>query len=290
SSPIQLSQVVLDVVKKTTNNVPREVVKLMQFIVESFENRDPNDATERYILERVEAFESVRRTKFIILARSYFTNMLNDVQQMDQRTALSIMFQPTSQGNLHSNIAFTEPRFMDLGLVYRLKVAGDTKYKFLCPAASKALLEIYRETPLPIDKVRALEMGSATGEDFEEAFFRYVMWYRRVSFKTTDLVGNPKSDINIDAADFDMTGMPPTKAKENTFRRLCKDYSRFDFVYNRTFFQLSKSKFDTHDTDYSRISKAFDPPEIKVDNKQDNGKASRDAGGNQKETSTGSPK
>ncbi|KAF8951182.1 hypothetical protein BGZ46_004125, partial [Entomortierella lignicola] len=285
SSPIPVSQAVSDAVKKTTNNVPRELVKLIQFIVE---NRDPNKATEKYILERIEAFESVRCVKFIGLARTYFTNMLNDVQQMDQRTALSIMFQPNSQGNLHSNLAFIEPRFMDLGLVYRLKVAGDTKYKFLCPAASKALLEIYRTMPLPIDKVRALEMDSATGEDFEEAFFRYVMWYKRISFKTTDLVGNPKSDINIDAAGFDIAEIPPTKAKENTFRRLCKDYKRFDFVYNRTFFQLSKSKFDVHDTEYSRILKAFDPPEIKVDNKQDNDGASRDADGNQKKTSTGS--
>ncbi|KAF8954663.1 hypothetical protein BGZ46_002860, partial [Entomortierella lignicola] len=283
SSPIPLSKPpVFDKVTETTNNVPRELIKLVKFIEDKFKGRKPN---EEEILERIGEFASIRCTKFTGLAMTYFTNHLNDTQQMDQRTALSIMFQPNSQGNLQRNITFVEPKFMDLGLIFRVKESGETKYKFLCPSARRALLEIYRTMPLPIDKVRSLENGAATGEDFEEVFFRYIMWYKKLSFRATDLVGEYRTDINIDAKDFDIAEKPFTEVKPDTFRRLSKDYPRFDFVYNRTFFQLSKSSFGVHDTDSSRISKAFDPPKAKV-----NGKVSKDTSGTQMETSTGSSK
>ncbi|KAF9421342.1 hypothetical protein BGZ76_003982 [Entomortierella beljakovae] len=281
SSPIPPNPDVLEAVKTTTRNVPRELVKLVKYLVEHLQ--DFKNVTDKDILEHIRRFELIRSEEFYRLAQTHF-NKLKDDQQMDQRTALSIMFQLRSQEILNPiNKVFTEPRFMNLGLVYRFKVGGDTKYKFLCPAAKEGLLELYRTMPLPVNKLAALEKGNGTGDDFEEVFFRYVMWYNNFSLNTTDLVGKPKSPINIQATSFDTMDKPFTKARENTFRRFYERYPRFDFVYNRTFFQLSMSSFNEHDRDSKEILKAFVPVNtLNVDDEQGNGGTSSNTKGKQK--------
>ncbi|KAF8971645.1 hypothetical protein BGZ46_010244 [Entomortierella lignicola] len=123
SSPIGSKQGILASVKTTTNNVPRELVKLVDYLVN--DRKDLKMVAEEIILTGIAAFESIRANKFYGRASSYF-NKLNDARQIDQRTALSTMFQPSRRGTLHQNDVFSQPRFMDLGLIYRLKVNGAT--------------------------------------------------------------------------------------------------------------------------------------------------------------------
>ncbi|KAF9429022.1 hypothetical protein BGZ76_001957 [Entomortierella beljakovae] len=287
SSPIPSSPDVLETVKTITHNVPRELVKLVEYLVK--ELGDLKNVTDKDIQQCISAFKVARSTKLYGLAKTYFTD-LDDDQQVEQRKALSTMFQPISHGSLNpSNNVFVEPKFMDLGLIYRSRVRGHIVYNFLCPAAMEALLEHYRTMPLPKDKLGALESGRGTGNDFEEVFFRYVMWYKEFSLKPTDLAGNPKPQIDTKATNFDIMTTPSSKTRENTFRQLPKFYPRFDFVYNRTFFQLSISDFATHDTNSKEIKKAFEPIRPpKVVDAQDDGETSRNAGGTQKRKRSGS--
>ncbi|KAF9413981.1 hypothetical protein BGZ76_004945, partial [Entomortierella beljakovae] len=258
---------------------------------------DLKNVTDKDIQQCISAFKVVRSTELYGLAKTYFTD-LNDDQQVEQSKALFTMFQSISYRSLNpSNNVFVETKFMDLNLIYRSRVRGDIIYDFLCPAAKEALLEHYRTIPLPKGKLRALENGRGTDDDFEEVFFRYVMWFREFSLKTTDLAGNLKTQINIKATDFDIMTTPPSKARENTFRQLPKFYARFDFVYNRTFFQLSTSDFCTHDTESKEIKKAFEPVRPpKIADAQDNGESSRNAGqkikgaGSSEDDSTINPK
>ncbi|KAF9172311.1 hypothetical protein BGX20_005907 [Mortierella sp. AD010] len=75
------------------------------------------------------------------------------------------MSQPRNDGNLDG--AVTQYQFMDCGLVYRLIVGGNTKYQFLCSAAKEALLEVYKEMPLPIDIVKALRSETVQESDID---------------------------------------------------------------------------------------------------------------------------
>ncbi|KAF9917775.1 hypothetical protein BX616_011309, partial [Lobosporangium transversale] len=78
--------------------------------------------------------------------------------------------------------------------------------------------------------------------------------------ETTDLTGSLKALLGIDANHFDIVKEPSVKVSGNTLLWCLKNYQIFDYIYNRTFIQVSILKFVDHDDDkYGKISKASGP-------------------------------
>ncbi|KAF9412353.1 hypothetical protein BGZ76_005193 [Entomortierella beljakovae] len=254
-------------VKEITHNVPGELVKLVDHVVRH--GGAPGDEVKS-TLELVEKFYITRCQEFTISAKNYFYHVLSESEQHSQRNALSRMFRPDLNGRLAFEDTITEPDFMDRGFVYRERVGGDTMYTFLCPAAKEGLLNLYRDVPLPIDKIKALRSGDLSGDDLENTFIHTLVKHGRVILDTTNLKGEDVVPLYINAAKFDNITEPPTM-KIDTFRRFYKDYGRFDFVYNQTFIQISASRFDSHEDGSAKISNAFEPvnpPEDSTKGKQ----------------------
>ncbi|KAF9112331.1 hypothetical protein BGX27_003540 [Mortierella sp. AM989] len=246
--------------KKITNKVPRELIKLAEFVAERHD--DCTGLTDSTISEIIEKFSTNRYIGFYKQAHTYFFKELTGLEQYSQRSALSTMFQPRRDGYLDEEYAITAYGFMDLGLVYRRRIKGDVMYQFLCPAAKQALPDVYRTMPLPIDVVDALRSGILDGDGFEDAIFHFFVRHTRIILETTNLAGVQAAPLHIDAKHFGVVTNPPSEASENTLLRCYRDYPRFDYIYNRTFIQVSISDFASHNEKSADISKAFDRPKL----------------------------
>ncbi|KAF9412391.1 hypothetical protein BGZ76_005190, partial [Entomortierella beljakovae] len=237
--------------KLATNNVPRELNKLVEHLQECGNKIEDKKAF-------FYSFEFKRRLYFKVKAEEYF-NRLDPSQKKAQLSALSKMFEPDRSGFLNESQVPYQYEFKDKGLVYRVKVGPETKYDFLCPSAKGGLLDVYRDVPLPLDLVNALLNNNITGEQYEEAVFRNLIRHKELTFDTTNIAGEKKTPLEIDVQYFEMATDPPSKiCSNNTLRRFSsQNHKGFDFVYNKTFIQVSKSAFDVHDVKYAKISKAF---------------------------------
>src|SRR5690606_37449328 len=89
-SPMLSRDAVRNEVKRITNNVPRELAKLMEYI-------GNNDKLDDEILELIKEFQLERCKNFTRNAESYF-KMLDKDEQKSQRGALSKMFRPDVNG------------------------------------------------------------------------------------------------------------------------------------------------------------------------------------------------
>ncbi|KAF9934089.1 hypothetical protein BGZ65_003892, partial [Modicella reniformis] len=131
-------------------------------------------------------------------------------------------------------------------------------YHFLCPTAQRALLDVYKEMPLPSDLSQALHSGTFDDRGkFEDAIFYSFIRHKNFTLQTTNIAGSKVAPLEIHAKYTEVLTDPPPQMIENTLVRCYKHYPRFDFIYNRTFIQVSLSEFSKHNEDSADISKAF---------------------------------
>ncbi|RUP51478.1 hypothetical protein BC936DRAFT_147980 [Jimgerdemannia flammicorona] len=244
-------------VKKIVNCVPRELMYL---------DKHMKDSTGNYISEatvdkKLRAFRKDRGDAFLKAARNYFES-LDAGSKTDYRRALSNMFLRWS--DIEHTISF-DWKFLDTGLVYRFKDEYSyVKYKYLCPAALDALLEVYATFPLPRDvSVTSLIDGRLTGNNFEEILFQQLVKYRDIPFKATDLNGSPTTDVHIRFRHFislEKDQFTPGAEHAQSLVRGYAGYPRFDFMVGRIFIQVSVSTFDKRNEGSASINKAFTRP------------------------------
>ncbi|KAG0345942.1 hypothetical protein BG005_001023 [Podila minutissima] len=209
-----------DQVKEITNRVPRELVNMVAYVRESIPNAgqqspaiNPETVADRDVLSQMRALQEQRLRAFYREANTHF-NCLNDVDRHWHRHALEDMFFDSA------NKGF-DYQFMDLGLVYRIKVGGRTEYRPLCPAANNALLNIYKSMPLPRDTMAAITRGHPTGDQFEDALFTFLVRHSEVILDTTDLVGKQKVPVIIRSNSVKFLEDPPSSVEniEKAFER-----------------------------------------------------------------------
>ncbi|KAF9427369.1 hypothetical protein BGZ76_002366 [Entomortierella beljakovae] len=277
--------------KIVTNNVPRELNKLVKHITEC--GGKPSDSVPT-IKGLIKSFEEVRYEYFYGVTERYFTTKLDPRQRQCQLSALSRMFQPDGSGFLESYQVPSRSEFKDQGLVYRVRVGGRTKYQFLCPPAKHSLLDFYRVSPLPEDLEYAIKNESPSGDEFERAISHGLLNHRSVTLSVSQMQMQiePKVPLRIQSEVFDMITKPPSKVNENVLWRCYKEYPRFDFIYNQTFIQVLVQSFACHDVETAMISKVFDPPktETSTNNSKTNGKGKGKRRSDDSDDSTESPR
>ncbi|KAF9956630.1 hypothetical protein BGZ65_002554 [Modicella reniformis] len=255
-NPILSRPEIRDQVKEITNCVPRELIKMAQSV--NTECAISEQHSDNNIDQFVNQFNRKRQEVFSRDAHTYF-HRLQDVQRHSYRCALSAMFLPRNKGDLDYENKGFDYQFLDLGLVYRTKFGSRTEYSFLCPAAKDALRSLYKSMPLPDDTVTAITTGAATGEQFENALFAFLMKYPEVILDTTNLAGITKAPVMIRSDSVKILEHPLSRVSENVLVRCSKGYPRFDYINGRTFIQVSVSDFPTHNVESADIAKAFVP-------------------------------
>ncbi|KAG0000751.1 hypothetical protein BGZ65_004100, partial [Modicella reniformis] len=208
------------------------------------------EAFSKFNIERIQDFYSA--------AGGYFKS-LNPSDKFKYRRTLVTMFRPREDGNLSYHQSITTYKFMDLGLVYRLRDEQQTMYHILCPAAQQALLDVYRSMPLSLDLSYALRSGDWTSDMFEDAVF-FCLQQGKITLGTTNLAGVKADPLVINAEYTRVLTDPPSEVRKNTLLRCHSNYPIFDFIYNRIFIQMSPSDFDKHNKEGANISKAFSRP------------------------------
>jgi hypothetical protein len=264
--PILSKQTIRDQVKEITNRVPRELVNMSKYVHEALNASGEQSTTnnintdiDQVVLDKTRQFEEGRRDAFYQAAQLYFYS-LNSVQQHSQRHALAAIFLPRKEGDFYfENMGF-DYQFMDLGLVYQIRVGAGKEYWPLCPAAKEALLNLYKSMPLPQDTMAAITSGQPTGDQFEDALFIFLMRHSKVILDTTDLAGNQNVPVLIRSKSVKFLEDPPSSVSENVLLRGFKGYPRFDYIIGRTFIQVSISDFATHNVGTANIEKAFERP------------------------------
>ncbi|KAL1923168.1 uncharacterized protein VTP21DRAFT_9544 [Calcarisporiella thermophila] len=256
-SPILSNLEIRSQVKEITNNVPRELVNMAGFISETL---SATTATTDQVSSLLKQFKKDRRREFFKIADKYFHKDLKPIQQHAQRYALAAMFLPRKEGDPGFNYQDFDYQFMDLGLVYRLKVRGSVQYRPLCQAAKGALLDIYKAMPLPRDAALAITSGNMTGLQFEDVLFQQLLRHPEVTLNATDLAGNQAVPVVIKFKHFRMLRDPPFKTRDNTLLRCYPGYPRFDYILGRMFIRTSISEFTIHNQNSANIEKAFEYP------------------------------
>lgn len=178
---------VRDKVTEITNRVPRELMKLSNGLNASLEYLDTTDKIINFLIQ----FEQDRYLDFFNVAQNYYAYYLNQSQRYSTRHALASMFLPRKEGDIDRDRKGFDYRFVDLGLVYRVKFRGRVQHHPLCPAAKNALLQLYKSIPLPQHKSMCIKDGNMTGIEFEDVLFQQLLRYPDVTFSTTDLAGKP---------------------------------------------------------------------------------------------------
>ncbi|KAF8958824.1 hypothetical protein BGZ46_001882, partial [Entomortierella lignicola] len=269
SSPFLSKEGFREGAKEVTGNVPRELDELIKYLGPRV---DRNHST---ISDLIRSFWQRRQIHFKGITESYF-HRLEPREKQNQLKTLAHMFKPDGSGFLDPTKIPTQPQFMDRGLVYRIQIGPDIKYRFLCPPAKYALLDFYIESPLPDDMALAIKDGNleSKGILFENALAHALLKYKKVILEATDLEGKPRSPLDFSWKSFDITTKTPSKVSEDVFRRCYKGYPRFDFIFNRTFIQVSTMSFADHDVGSKMISNAFTRPITEIS--ESNGEAGCD--------------
>jgi len=278
-SHILSRETIRDEVKEITNRVPRELVDLSFYVRTGLEkaiNASATDskpltvtemdtkileATNEDVFLLLQNYKKDRRRQLFMEVETYFYKKLDESQRYAQRCALAAMFLPRKDGDTDFNYNDFDYPFMDLGLVYRLKVGARVQYHPLCGPARGALLDIYKSMPLPKDVTMAIQSGHMDGLKFEDALLYQLYRYQDVTLKATNLVGVEQTPVAIKFKHFKMLEDPPLKTNSDVLLRCYPGYPRFDFILGYMFIQISISDFTTHNRDSADLAKAFKHPE-----------------------------
>jgi hypothetical protein len=164
------TKIIRDKVTEITNRVPRELMKLSNGLNDNCGNSKNIDTSK--IINFLIQFEQDRNLDFFNVAQNYYTHHLNPTQRYSTRHALASMFLPRKEGDIDHDRKGFDHRFVDLGLVYRIKFRGRVQHHPLCPAAKNALLQLYKSIPLPQHKSMCVKDGNMTGIEFEDVLFQ----------------------------------------------------------------------------------------------------------------------
>jgi hypothetical protein len=172
----------------------------------------------------------------------------------ETRLALADIFLPSST----RYTARFDWRFLDFGIVYRVKNKYEELHNPICPAAMKALLDLYKSCPLSQAYINALIQDTMDGNQFEDALFQQLTRLSKIVLETTDLAGKNKFNLNLDIKEFRLLQKPPEKYDKNVLVHCYIGYPRFDFIFGYKFIQVSISDFASHNKDYAKLDHAFE--------------------------------
>ncbi|KAF9433406.1 hypothetical protein BGZ76_009497 [Entomortierella beljakovae] len=250
-SSIHLSPKEIEKIVEITNCVPRELMYLCDILKESL-NLSTDAAFLRYETERMREFE----TK----ADQYLEEILNDP------ISYSNFYRGLSQAFLYGSVKESfKLKFIDLGLLYRLRRDGETLFRPLCPAAKKALLEVFKKMDMPTNLKKRLHTGNLDGKDFEMVFFHAIICANKpVMLKSTDLNGRNENVIELDFKDYGVISRAEVhflgQTKDTHLSHGYENYPRFDFMIGPIFIQVSVSEFGAHNKESQDFRKAFQRP------------------------------
>jgi len=185
--------IIKEEVLKITNCVPRELNVLARMIGTGSHSLDD-------VRETMKRYEINRRSQFYDIARSYYDS-LPKITKNETRLALADIFLP---GKTRNTSRF-EWEFLDFGLIYRIKDVKDESMEFrnpICPSA-KALLDLYKNCPLPEAYFNSLDQDNLDGAQFEDILFQQLMKLPKLVLKTTDIAGRNEFDLSLDIKGFD---------------------------------------------------------------------------------------
>ncbi|KAG0368649.1 hypothetical protein BGZ54_001508 [Gamsiella multidivaricata] len=150
-----------DEVLRITNYVPRELVNLVQGIGTS-------PLTLQEVKERLKNFEERRRHEFYFVAVTHY-NSLPTISKDRTHLALAQMFLP---GKVRPDVIF-DWKFLDLGIVYRyVSKNRAVLHNPICPAGKAALLNLYKQCPLPDAYRNGLVRDNLDDGQSEDALFQ----------------------------------------------------------------------------------------------------------------------
>jgi hypothetical protein len=239
-------------VHSITNCVPRELVRLAKYANQ--QNATGDNANTDFD-DLFKGFYSSRKEEFGKYAAAYYEEA-KVIRQESYRSSLSAMFMPTNRS------ASFDWSFMDLGLVYRIKVKGIVQHYPLCAPAMDALLDLYKKIPLPQDVQSVIAANNLTGEMFEDVLFTSLLKCSPpVVLNATNLNGTKVAPVKMNFSRY--TLLQPNRIQSigaDVLVRFYAGYPRFDFALGYTFFQVSISNFTTHNTGSADILKAFHRP------------------------------
>ncbi|KAF9306176.1 hypothetical protein BG003_001088 [Podila horticola] len=146
-----------------TNCVPRELVYL---------SAEVEQVSDPVSLGDLQQWVNSRTNDFYSTAETYYESRSLLRKERFYRALLQTFLGSTSTVDF-------EWDFMDLGLIYRSKDVGKigTQHHILCRPAQNALLELFKELPLPEDTKKRIFDGSVSGDDFEEALWQQLILY-----------------------------------------------------------------------------------------------------------------
>ncbi|KAF9536143.1 hypothetical protein EC957_012382 [Mortierella hygrophila] len=154
--------------------------------------------------------------------------------------------------------------FLDLDLIYRCKVVGEigTQHRILCRPAQRALVELFKNMPLPEAVKRRICDGNLNGNEFEEALYHQLICaVKPIELKTTDLNGKNPDTISLNFSFYETLRAGTTSLGSGYEMVLTRGYDshpRFDFMLGPMFIQVSVSDFAVHNRKTADIGKAFD--------------------------------
>ncbi|KAF9343463.1 hypothetical protein BGX26_005689, partial [Mortierella sp. AD094] len=141
-----------------------------------------------------EAFTKSRTEHFRQIADDHYTKLYAYFKDKYYKALVSTFLGSTSAADFDWS-------FIDLGLVYRrMDGPGNScRYHILCPPAQKALLEVFKTLPLPLDVKTRINLGNHTGDDFWTALFHHLICVAKPVFlDATDLNNKNPATIALD--------------------------------------------------------------------------------------------
>ncbi|KAF9434783.1 hypothetical protein BGZ76_007422 [Entomortierella beljakovae] len=247
---IHLDPEEIERIVEITNCVPRELMYLCD-ILRKIPDLSTGDAFLRYETERMGEFEAK--------ADEYLREIQNEP------ISYSNFYRGLAQAFLYGSVKeHFKWKFIDLGLLYRLRRSGETLFRPLCPATKKALLEVFKKMKMPTELKSRLLAGNLTGNEFEIAFFYALICAQKpVMLKSTDVNGERENVIKLDFDDYAVMSRADIhslgQTKDTHLSRGYENYPRFDFMIGPIFIQVSVSEFADHNTG-SQDFKAFVRP------------------------------
>ncbi|RHZ77025.1 hypothetical protein Glove_186g164 [Diversispora epigaea] len=247
-------------VKKVTNCVTRELLRLVEFI-NSLKITIINESHFQQVLKK---FENDRVDKILLLAQQYY-NVLQTNERIRYYESLTSMFLPN-----RLTVQF-DWKFLDLGLIYRYKKEGIIHCLPLYPSAQKALLKMYTLFDLPENVKNQINIGNLNGDQFEEALFNRLVCRcnTTIQLNATDLNNNNGNIITLQFNDYGL--IKPSQlslgpGNDEVLSHGFKRYPQFDYMLGPIFIQVSISDFTLHNSKSStNIRQAFEPMSAQAD-------------------------
>ncbi|KAF9418405.1 hypothetical protein BGZ76_004388, partial [Entomortierella beljakovae] len=240
---------VKDEIVRITNRVPRELVNLVEDIgMDSLLLKDIKDRLNRYEARRQRELYNVAEARY---------NKLSTLSAEGTRLALAEIFLPSRR----RPTANFDSGFLDYGLVYRTKIGPSVLDFPISPAAHYALLDLYKQCPLPEIYRNGLAKNNLEGPEFKDGVFQQFIRVSSIMLNTTNLAGGEPSVMNLNISRYEAMQDPPKilgPEGEQVLIHAKRWWERFDFILGYKFIQVSISDFAKHNVESAKFDRAFD--------------------------------